>query len=434
MRTTLRTLLLFFIFALPFGTKKFVSALLPRFFENAREFSSFFIYGTDVLALLIIGIALFYFGREFFRGGAGMKWLITFFALTLFSLLFTMNFRYGTYVLCELVIALLLALTVKGALSKEVAGFHSICVALGFSAFIQAVIAILQFYYQKSIGLWFLGEPVADVATKGVARVTIDGVSYLRSFGTLPHANILAAFLVLGFIALAYTYFTVAPGAKGSRIASVLGMATILCGLVFTFSRSGWLIAGLSIFTVLAYGFTKHEFRRVALRFLGVVAVSGALLAYFFGWAIAPRVGFVKGEASVDHRVFYNEIGITLIKSHPLDVGIGNQVITADANELYVEKGLPQIWLAQPVHNIYILIASELGILGIIVFLVLLFYAFRAVRFKYPKLVFAGIMFASLLAFGLVDHFPWDLHAGRLMFWVMFGIMVGLSAEHSRPS
>ena len=85
-------------------------------------------------------------------------------------------------------------------------------------------------------------------------------------------------------------------------------------------------------------------------------------------------------------------------------------------------------------HNIYILIASELGILGIIVFLILLFYAFRAVRLKYPKSIFASIMFASVLAFGIVDHFPWDLHAGRLMFWVMFGIMVGLVAEHEHRS
>ena len=434
MRTTLKTLIFALIFALPFGTKKFIAVLLPQFFENAREFSSLFVYATDMLALTLIIYSFFYFKKEFFRRVSGMKWFVAFFVLAVISLFFATQERYALYMVAELVIAILAGLAIRNALAKDIVSFHSICAVLGLSAFIQAVIAILQFYYQKSIELWFLGEPVADATMKGVARVTIDGVSYLRSFGTLPHANILAAFLVLGFITLAYAYFTSAREQKFSRVASVVGMVTILFALGFTFSRSGWLIVGFSILAILTYGFTKHEFRRIALGFLGVILISGALLAYYFGWAIAPRAGFVKGEASVDHRVFYNEIGIALIKSHPFGVGIGNQVIVADQNGLYAEKGLTQIWLAQPVHNIYILIASELGILGIIVFLILLFYAFRAVRLKYPKLVFAGIMFGSLLAFGLVDHFPWDLHAGRLMFWVMFGIMLGLSAEHSRPS
>lgn len=434
MRTTLKTPILAFIFALPLGTKKFISVLLPRFFENAHEFSSFFVYSTDVLALLLIVVALIHFKKELFRKVLGMKWVIAFLTLALFSVVFAVERQYAFYMFGELLLAVLAALVIRCALLENVVSFRGICAVLGLSAFAQAVIAIAQFYAQKSVGLWFLGEPSVDAATKGVARVTIEGVSYLRSFGTLPHANILAAFLVLGFVALAHAYFTAAPEHKYLRINFVIGMATILYALVFTFSRSGWIVAGLSICAILAYGFTKHEFRRIALGFLGIIIILSSFLVYSFGWAIAPRAGFAQGEASVDHRVFYNEIGVTLIKSHPFGVGIGNQVIVADNGGLYADKGLTQIWLAQPVHNIYILIASELGILGIIIFLILLFYAFRAVRLKYPKLIFASIMFTSLLAFGLVDHFPWDLHAGRLLFWVMFGIMLGLSAEHEHRS
>lgn len=435
MKHILKYLIFVFVFALPLGTKKFIAILLPRFFENAHEFSSFFVYGTDALALLLVIAALIYFKKDFFHKVSGMKWLVAFLALALISVAIASEPQYAMYAFGELLIATLAALAIKSALAGDAVSFRGMCAALGLSAFLQSVIAILQFYYQRSLGLWFLGEPVADAATKGVARVTIDGVSYLRSFGTLPHANILAAFLVLGFIAIAYTYFTVASEQKSARIISIVGMMTILFALLFTFSRSGWIAAGLSIVAILAYGFTKHEFRRAALGFLGIIFISGALLAYYFGWAIVPRAGFVRGEVSVDHRVFYNEIGITLIKSHPFGVGLGNQVIAADNAGLYTEKGLMQIWLAQPVHNIYILVASELGILGVIIFFILIFYAFRTVRLKYPKLVFAGIMFASLLAFGLVDHFPWDLHAGRLMFWAMFGIMLGLAAEHAhKPS
>lgn len=435
MRTTLKNLIILFVFALPLGTKKFVTVLLPKFFENAHEFSSLFIYATDVLAVVVFITALFYFKKDFFRNSSEWGLVLLFLILALISTTFAVESRYAWYAVGELGIAILSALVIGRSLARDIISFRSVCAALSLSAFFEAILAIIQFSFQKSIGFWFLGEPVASSTTRGVARVTIEGISYLRSFGTLPHANILASFLVLGFIATAYLYFTAPLERESSRIIHITGMVTILYGLIFTFSRSGWIIGGFAIFALLVYGFIKREFRYTTLGFLGIIFIFATILAYNLGWVIASRAGFVKGEASVDHRVFYNEIGTTLIKDHPLGVGIGNQVIIADANGLYARKGLPQIWLAQPVHNIYILIASELGILGIIVFLTLLFSAFRAARLKYPKLIFASIMFASLLAFGLVDHFPWDLHAGRLLFWVMFGIMLGLAAEHKhRPS
>ncbi len=425
MKTLLRWLTLFFIFALPLGTKKFITVLLPQFFENAREFSSLFVYGTDIVAAIVIIVALIHFRRALFEEFAGSKILPLFVGLAALSVMGAANHGYAAYVFAGLLIGALIALAVGIMLRTDTIRFRDVSTTIGFSAFFQAIVALLQFYYQKSIGLWFLGESVITATTPGIARVLIGGERYLRSYGTLPHANILAGFLILGIIAIAYLFFTSAPEKKHSRILSAVGFFVILSALILTFSRSGWIIGSGSIVAILAYGIARKELRARAFEFLGIALISFLLLAYSLGWAIMPRAGFVKGEASVDHRIFYNEIGLSLIERHPLGVGEGNQVLQAGREGLYLSKGLNEMWLWQPVHNIYILIASELGVPGLLLFLLLLFALFKEIEFKRTQAVFASLFVISLLAFGLVDHFPWDLHAGRLMFWVALGIMMG---------
>lgn len=425
MRTLLRWLTLFFIVALPLGTKKFIAVLLPQFFENSREFSSLFVYATDIVAIGIVIIAIIHFRRAFFEGFAGSKLLPVFVGIVALSTIFATNHVYALYIFGGLLVGALVSLAIGVMVRTDTIRFREVSVVIGASAFFQAIVALLQFYFQRSVGLWFLGETVIGATTPGVARVMIGGERYLRSYGTLPHANILAGFLVLGIIAIAYLFFTAAPEKKFSRALSAMGLFTILSALILTFSRSGWIIASMVIIAIIAYGIIRKELRGRAFGFFCVVFVSLAILMYGLGWAITPRAGFTKGEASVDHRIFYNQIGISLIEKHPFGVGEGNQVLQAEREGLYLSKGLNEVWLWQPVHNIYILIASELGVFGLAVFLLFLLVLFKEMEFKRTQAVFASLFVLSLLAFGLVDHFPWDLHAGRLMFWVALGIMMG---------
>ena len=79
--------------------------------------------------------------------------------------------------------------------------------------------------------------------------------------------------------------------------------------------------------------------------------------------------------------------------------------------------------LYQPVHNIYLLIYSETGILGITAFGLFLTFLIKdfIVNTKMEKLYHYSflIMFLSFLFVGLFDHFLWTLQQGRLMFWLL---------------
>src|SRR3990167_538799 len=83
-------------------------------------------------------------------------------------------------------------------------------VILAISIFWQAYVMFMQFVFQKSLGLWFLGERNFSVDTPSIAHVYIFGKQLLRPYGTFPHPNVAAAFFAVGFIILS--------ARKGSKI------------------------------------------------------------------------------------------------------------------------------------------------------------------------------------------------------------------------
>ncbi|MCI0421606.1 MAG: hypothetical protein L0312_20670, partial [Acidobacteria bacterium] len=97
--------------------------------------------------------------------------------------------------------------------------------------------------------------------------------------------------------------------------------------------------------------------------------------------------------------------------------------------------------LYQPAHNIYLLIYSELGIVGIAAFLFflgLLFWQYRKKgNLKSPApdaLAGAGglglaAVLLSFLFIGFFDHFPWTLQQGRLILWGILGAVAGLTKK-----
>lgn len=418
------------LFIIPFGAKKLLMIGRPEFFEYAREFSSFFFYVVDILLLLFLFFSLFYFKKKFFKHEV-FDWIVCGILLCVgFSLFFVNDTAFSLYAFLRLGLAILFALGIRTCVREGIILFQGFCSVIGISAVLQSVLAIAQFILQQSVGVRILGESVIRSTTPGVARVAIGGVNYLRAYGTMPHANILAAFFVMGLSALILLFFITSREKHLLRTLLPIGIFLVLIGLILTFSRSGWIVAAFLISSTLAYGFIYRAWRRSAIELLGILVGFVVVLSLIFGWAIIPRAGFAKGEPSVDHRVFYNEIGIHLIQERPLGVGIGNQVLFSVKDGSYLGKGLDKVWTWQPIHNLFILLTVELGIQGLLLFLALLFVVFTPHKWT-PHYISITLLFVAFLLFGLFDHFFWDLEAGRLMFWAVLGIMMGLSPHRS---
>lgn len=422
-----------FLFALPFGTKKYLGALGLAFTSQyVTEYSSAFLYATDLfaiaLALIALGAAPRIFGETLRRAWSVLLVL----AVGAGSLMFAAHTAIGVYSLARLAIALLAFVAVASLVSGRYLTVRAALSAFAASAAFQSFVGLLQFARGRSVGLWFLGESAVFDGTKGVARVLLEGERYLRAYGTVPHANILAAFLVAGLVgACVWFVLAVAERRRGPAIGASMGVLLIAAGLVVTFSRSGWIVSLVALVGTALVGFTTPHTRRGTLWLAALIVVTAGALWVSLGWAIAPRAGFAASELSVSHRFLYNEIGFETITDHPLGVGIGNQVIESVTEERYQSRGLGNWWEWQPVHNLYLLVASELGLPGFVIFALLLFWLFAARKETddpFPVRA-ATALFVAFLVFGLFDHFFWDLQAGRLLFWATAALLWGALAR-----
>jgi len=119
---------------------------------------------------------------------------------------------------------------------------------------------------------------------------------------------------------------------------------------------------------------------------------------------------------------------LQLIKTHPaLGVGLGN-FIPAQL-ELSFPRG--QYNFLQPVHNIYLLVASETGLIGLVVFMVMVVYLIKKLIKNLSYLSILYILYAILLL-GLFDHYWLTLQQNMLLAALVVGI--GISRLPKRTS
>jgi hypothetical protein len=435
MTRIVRALSLVFLFAIPFGTAKFLFAF-PFPFSNVYtgEYTSAFLWGTDVLLVALIAGALALFPRCFRELLTAWWPAPAFLLLALLSLAGAAYGALGVYHWVRLVLAAGAAFALATFLREGVIRFRTVAVVLTASAVSQALLGIFQTATDGDAGLHVLGEAVITPVTKGVGRVVLEGGELLRAMGTLPHANIFAGFLIVGLAAACYLFLTRGEGRfRYGWAATAASIAVLVVGLVVSFSRSGWLVALALVVGMLTVGFLRPEFRRRALELTGLLVLIAGILFAVLSWAIVPRAGFAPGEGSVTHRYLYDVIGVETMVAHPVGVGVGNQLLTGVDEGRYQTKGLTSWWHWQPVHNLYLMVGAETGIAGIVVFLL-----FLALLFLRARPFFTGttvevngavLMLLALLAFGLFDHFLWDLQTGRLMLWSVLGILIGVSAS-----
>ena len=75
--------------------------------------------------------------------------------------------------------------------------------------------------------------------------------------------------------------------------------------------------------------------------------------------------------------------------------------------------------LLQPVHNVFLLILAENGVIGLLLFAALLLAVARNVKGKVKT-----ALFLTILTYASVDHFLWTLAQGQLMFWLILGYII----------
>ncbi len=411
-----------FILLIPFQTR----VILRSWGIGFNEWNAAFLYSTD---LLILAVLTLWFLRLIFKKGefkfSKYDWfLIGFIIVSAISIINASNQILGFYQLAKLLEFSLLYFYVKsnlGVVFNLAASFFIFLV----SGFFQAVLAIIQYVRQADLGLRFFGETVLNPNLFNVATFLVNGEKIMRPYGTTPHPNVLAFFI---FIAVFIYYFFYIEKNKFPH--SKLGLtiySILLFGLFLTFSRViifFWAI-GVSLRWLIFNKKFGHIAENLSLKSLTIATFMILILFLVLFWPqVLARLDISPYEEAVSLRGFYNKVAF--FEKPFWGVGIGNFVNWFKE----ISPGLTQNFY-QPIHNIYLLIFSETGILGLMTFLLFLIFIFKEYfkKVEFNRLFHYSliILFLLVLFLGLFDHFLWTLQQGQIIFWLTAGLLAALS-------
>ena len=234
---------------------------------------------------------------------------------------------------------------------------------------IQSLVAIGQFIAQRDLGLFLLGEPVLDPQTSGISIVMRGSERWLRGYGLATHPNTLAGTLVTMLALL------LALERDKSRARRWLGGAIFALGfaaLLTTLSRSAAVSMGLvlvaNFLPWLRDGLQHRRWGRppiTAGAWLAAIVIGGLFVA-IYGDALSGRV--VGLETPIESRSLSERgrdtgISLEIISQYPvLGVGLGDYLTVATQYD-------PE---ARLVHNVPLHLAAEIGLAGLMVWVLLL--------------------------------------------------------------
>jgi O-antigen ligase len=303
---------------------------------------------------------------------------------------------------------------------RESRQLENILLLFSVGAFFSSLLAIAQFITQGSIGgpLYFLGERFFTSQTPGIANASLNGALVLRPYATFSHPNVLAGFLLCVLILL----LLVLPLME-KRLTRIMFVITLLVGtsaLLLTMSR-----VAIVIWSLIIIFFMIVQAKKKTIVFLLLLGCSFLFFVFsFFFSPIGTRILQTRlTEESVVQREALIHAAFLLFNKHPyLGVGLGNFLPSLTQ--------MPQLVTStqylQPVHNIFLLIITETGIVGGLFFLWFLGKTYQQLLFMFKKKSQLSIPFSitlsTILILGLFDHYFLTLQQGQLLLAVILGL------------
>ncbi len=364
--------------------------------------------------------------------------------------------------------------------------------ALGIGV-MNSLIAIGQFILQHSLGLVFLRESIISPNIVGVAKIVVHGQKFIRSYGLFPHPNILGGFLLFSVLlnfALMKGKFYLVNVSREANILTAVGkvprgtylyfILTIqLIALAFTFSKSAVLGLFLALFYLLAKNY--ENLKSILNKVKTPLLIAGIILISLFFLFRVDLNSFILRSVNdrIDQLQIYESVlSFRDIPFHPVNYNIvphgtklENGTSVEQFRQLFCGSGMGQYmleiyrkfgyqlewWQFQPIHNVFLLVFAELGLIGFLIFtaFILRLILGKNVQMSHPEkysnvprgtfeyhgasvehsiflrdgISMILLIKATLLGFVFImlfDHYLWDIQQGQLILWLISGILLGV--------
>jgi len=317
---------------------------------------------------------------------------------------------------------------------------------------LEATAAILQFANQSSLGLSFLKESQIAVHQAGIAKIIISGYELIRPYGFFSHPNVLGAFLAITLtISLVYSHYKFKMFHVEHNKLLKTAIFIQFLAFILTFSKTAYI--GLIISLLFAYFKLFHVEQspsnikyvpRGTVLLLNIIcstwnkSIRKLRMFHVEQWLITilAVLGTIFLIYKIDlyyfitqpfnERAFLQEsLNIIMARSPLRGVGISQSVI---GMQQYYNQTL-EPWQFQPIHNVYLIVLAELGVIGLTLFLFFFVSILYNMIINVPcgtisslntVIIISCLLLISFLM--LFDHYFWDIQPTFLLFWVFTGL------------
>ncbi len=381
-------LLFLFIFLLPTQLGKHFFFSFSYLSGVRIDYLAPTIYITDILVL-----ALFLLNYKRILSFFKNKTLLFTLFLLIAGVVFAISKEIAMYRYIKIIeLIIVFALFKKLKIDKKILAFGFV-----IASFFEFVLVVLQFVNKHSLQgiFYFFGERYLSLSTPGIAKASLQGVEFLRPYGTFSHPNSMA-----GFFLLLYTFVLTSTFFSPVFRKIIL----LLSGIIIFFSFSKIAILGFLVINLIFILKNKKNVSCLPC-VLSEITIFAVLSLIFLTAKTDPT--------SIQKRLNLLQSSLGIISRYPVTgVGLGNYLIVEN------KINLRSLFPFQPVHNIFLLFFAEVGIIlgGFIMFNL----------YKYFKNKFSSFPFllclTSIVITGLFDHYWWSLQQN----WILMGVVFGL--------
>lgn len=402
------------VFLLPWETRWIYASLSLN--AGPWEYGKLSVYAVELLIVAVLVLRgkpeLGLVGRRVAEQG---KWFLTAVAVSIFLSVQT-----------ELSSAITLQVIAAGALlilllDQRLSTRHLTSAALaGLVA--PCVLGWYQVLTGTSPAFKWLGLAEHLAATPGASVVETASDRVLRAYGSFSHPNTFGGILAIALVLVLWRLASESKRVRGWDYAAVVLFASTL---VVTFSRSAWIALAVAWVVIAAslLWFRKTLPRR-ALPMLALCLVAVGFAVIEFQQPIFTRFDpSARLEAmSLDQRE--GEYGWLpdVVRMNPITgVGIGAYTVALER----ASPGSPA-YAYQPLHDTFLLILAEIGLVGFFALANVVWAAYQGVR-NAPRLqnrIFSLALGGLLTVLALLDHYLWTDWAGLAVAAFCLALMV----------